>query len=87
VVEPDLTGTVDARADTTPDESLRLDPASVLRLARALNSLPARLLLVGCQPETHGTSDGQVGLSAPVAAAVRAAVRLVESLAADLVRQ
>ena len=79
--------TVDAVAETSGDESPRLDPASVLRLARAMNSLPARLLLVGCQPEARTAVDGQVGLSAPVAAAVRAAVRLVESLAADLVRQ
>ena len=86
VIEPDLGATVDESAGTPEDESAAFDPASVLRLARAMNSLPARLLLVGCQPATLGAVDGQVGLSAPVEAAVRDAVRLVEALAADLIR-
>jgi hydrogenase maturation protease len=87
VVEPDLAMNLDGEVDTPEDESPGLDPVSVLRLARAMNTLPARLLLVGCEPQTRGDLDGHVGLSAPVAAAVRQAVRLIESLAADLVRQ
>jgi hydrogenase maturation protease len=39
-----------------------------------------RILLVGCEPETFGPEEGQMGLSAPVEAAVDQAVRIVESL-------
>jgi hydrogenase maturation protease len=38
------------------------------------------VLLVGCEPETLGGEEGQMGLSAPVEAAVEKAVKLVESL-------
>ena len=38
------------------------------------------MLLVGCEPETLGGEEGQMGLSRPVEAAVEEAVKLVESL-------
>jgi Ni,Fe-hydrogenase maturation factor len=39
-----------------------------------------RVLLVGCIPATLGPEEGQMGLSAPVEAAVDEAVKLVASL-------
>jgi len=55
-----------------------LDPMAVLALARRLGELPARVLVVGCQPEDFGPPDeGRLGLSAPVAAAVDGAAALV----------
>jgi hydrogenase maturation protease len=38
------------------------------------------VVLVGCEPQTLGGEEGQMGLSAPVEAAVEEAVKLVESL-------
>ena len=53
---------------------------NVLRMARAMNIELKNILLVGCEPETLGGEEGQMGLSAPVEAAVDEAVKLVESL-------
>jgi hydrogenase maturation protease len=57
-----------------------MNPASVLRMARAMNIEIKNILLVGCEPETLGGEEGQMGLSAPVEAAVDGAVKLVDSL-------
>ena len=43
-------------------------------MARAMNIEVRNILLVGCEPETLGGEEGQMGLSAPVEAAVEAAV-------------
>jgi len=79
VIEPDLTGLDDP---DTPQaiEAHAMNPVSVLRMARAMNIEVNNVLLVGCEPETLGGEEGQMGLSAPVEAAVDEAVRLVESL-------
>lgn len=62
-----------------------MDPASVLRLIRALGGRPPRVLVVGCEPATVELDDfGQMGLSAPVEAAVDEAVGMIESLVGDL---
>jgi hydrogenase maturation protease len=63
-----------------------MDPASVLRLVHALGGRLPRVLLVGCEPSTLGFDEdfGQMGLSPPVEAAVDEAVRMIESLVADL---
>jgi len=53
---------------------------NVLRMARAMNIEVKNLLLVGCEPETLGGDEGQMGLSAPVEAALEEAVKLVESV-------
>jgi hydrogenase maturation protease len=53
---------------------------SVLRMARAMNIEMKSVLLVGCEPETLGGDEGQMGLSATVEAAVEEAVNLVKSL-------
>jgi hypothetical protein len=39
-----------------------------------------RVLVVGCVPATLGPEEGQLGLSAPVAAAIDDAVKLIDSL-------
>ena len=53
-------------------------PSKALMLAQALDVLPARAVLVGCQPE-DAERYGE-GLSEPVAAAVEVAVREVQTL-------
>jgi len=53
---------------------------NVLRMARAMNIKVKNVLLLGCEPETLGGEEGQMGLSAAVEAAVDHAVKLLESI-------
>jgi Ni,Fe-hydrogenase maturation factor len=57
-----------------------MNPMNVLRMARAMNIEIKNVLLVGCEPETLGGAEGQMGLSAAVEAAVDHAVKLAESI-------
>ena len=64
-----------------------MNPMNVLRMARAMNIEVKNVLLVGCEPETLGGEEGQMGLSAPVEAAVDDAVKLVESVMNKVLEQ
>ena len=80
VVEPDTSG---LQAQGSPQgliEPHAMNPLSVLQMAVSMGARLKRLLLVGCVPETLGPEEGQMGLSAPVAAAVEEAVHLILSL-------
>jgi hydrogenase maturation protease len=79
VIEPDLKGLDDPGAPQAI-EAHAMNPVSVLRMARAMNIEVKNVLVLGCEPETFGGEEGQMGLSAPVEAAVEEAVKLVESL-------
>jgi hydrogenase maturation protease len=58
-----------------------MNPMRVLRMAQAMGGATGRILLVGCEPETLGSDEeGQMGLSATVAAAVEPAADMVEAL-------
>jgi hydrogenase maturation protease len=59
-----------------------MDPIQVLRLARSIGTLPAHVVLVGCEPATLGPEEGAIGLSAAVAGAVDTATAIVEELVA-----
>ena len=81
VIEPDP-----ARAEGMLDAH-SMDPVRVLGLAKVLGSVPARVLVVGCEPGVHMTQDDEellVELSPAVKAATLEAVGLVESVLADL---
>jgi hydrogenase maturation protease len=85
VIEPDLNALDDPAVKTgdAPQavlEAHAMNPVSVLRMASAMNIELRNILLVGCEPETLGGEEGQMGLSAPVEAAVGDAVKLVQSL-------
>lgn len=80
VVEPDLRECDGAEAPQAVLEAHAMNPMNVLRMARAMNIEVKKILLVGCEPGTLGGEEGQMGLSAPVEAAVDDAVKLVESL-------
>lgn len=82
VIVPDLKGLDDPAAPRAVVEAHALNPVNVLRMARAMNIEITNVLLVGCEPETLGGEEGQMGLSAAVEAAVENAVKLVESLIA-----
>jgi len=72
VLEPELSGD----GDVLPDAH-DLDPVAVMGLLTGLGGSVGRLLVVGCQPSTM---QEQMGLSAPVEAAVDEAIKVVEEL-------
>ena len=72
VLEPDLA----TSGEVLPDAH-DLDPVAVLGLLSDLGGSIGRMLVVGCQP---ADLQEQMGLSAPVAAAVDEAIRVVEEL-------
>ena len=80
VIEPDLSGGDAMDTPAAVIEAHTMNPESVLRMARAMNIEVKNVVLVGCEPQTLGGEEGQMGLSAPVEAAVEEAVKLVESL-------
>lgn len=80
VIEPDLKVLDDPEAPQATVEAHVMNPLSVLRMARAMNIEVKNILLVGCEPETLGGEEGQMGLSPSVEGAVDEAVKLVESL-------
>ena len=84
VIEPELDG---ERAEI---ETHAMDPLRVLRLARELDGLPARTLVLGCQPDRvvdPESDDVVVELSEPVRASVAEAARLACSLVEDLMQE
>jgi hydrogenase maturation protease len=80
VIEPDLKALDDPDAPQAAIEAHAMNPVTVLRTARAMNIDVKNVLVVGCEPETLGGEEGQMGLSATVEAAVDHAVTLVESV-------
>ncbi|WP_220449024.1 hydrogenase maturation protease [Nonomuraea mesophila] len=86
VLEPDLPG------GPSPDGSLEgpleghgMDPVSVLRLARRMGRLPARVRVVCCEPVT--VEEALFELSEPVRAMVEAAAGLVKSLVMEMIAE
>ena len=64
-----------------------MDPVRVLGLVRALGGTPPRTFVVGCEPQSRMSGDDPdvvAALSEPVRAALDPAVKLVESLVADI---
>lgn len=70
--------------ETLPDlDAHTMNPVAVLRMVSALGGKVGRMLVVGCEPATlEADVEGNIGLSAPVAAAVDEAVRMVEEIIA-----
>ena len=61
-----------------------MDPAQVLRNARAMGPIQARVLLVGCEAESFGDPEtGAMGLSGRVEAAVGRAIEMIEQVVAE----
>ena len=60
-----------------------MNPVAVLQLVKALGGEPGRILVVGCEPATvEPSAEGNLGLSAPVEAALDEAVRMVSDVVA-----
>ena len=93
LIEPDLTAMTPEKGGEASRIALdnhSMDPVKVLAYARTLGARPIHTLLVGCEPEpaTLGSAepyeDMQMGLSEHVQAAVAEAVKMIDSLVADL---
>ena len=80
VVEPDLNDPAAALSQENFVEPHAMNPVNVLRMAAAMKAPLKRVLLVGCEPETFGGEEGQMGLSPAVAAAVGEAMKVVAGL-------
>jgi hydrogenase maturation protease len=71
-------------------ETHAMDPVRVLALASAMGAVPARVLVLGCEPQTRMTGDEPdivAELSPPVLSALGEAVRLAESTIEELTTQ
>ncbi len=86
VFEPDLNDPETALGQQNFVEPHAMNPMNVLRMASAMHGPLKRVLLVGCEPGTFGGDEGQMGLSAPVQAAIPEAVKVVERLVAEFSR-
>jgi hydrogenase maturation protease len=80
LVEPDLQNLDSAESQQALIDPHGMNPISVLRTAKSMGGEFRRILVLGCVPATLGPEEGQMGLSAPVAAAVDEAVKLLDSL-------
>ncbi len=88
VMEPSLKDSEPGDQAEPALDAHAMTPAGVLRLAKSLGGqLPARILLVGCEPASLGGEEGYMGLSDPVSAAVDPAVALIEQLIAEDLRR
>jgi hydrogenase maturation protease len=87
VVEPDLNDPAASLPQASFVEPHAMNPLNVLRMATAMHGPLKRVLLVGCEPATFGGDDGRMGLSTPVQAAVREAVKVVERLVEEVLNE
>ena len=85
-IEPDLSELNGLDSQQMMVETHGMNPMKVLSMVKTMGGEFKRILLVGCEPETLGPEEGQMGLSEPVAAAVDEAVRVVESLVTDILK-
>jgi hydrogenase maturation protease len=86
VVEPDLDALGEMDSAEAVVDTHGMNPMRVLRLVQTLGGQPPRLLVLGCEPANldPDMESGQIGLSAPVEAAIGGAIEMVESLIARL---
>ena len=86
IIEPEIEEEGEVVLDTHG-----MDPLKVLKLARALGAKPARILVVGCEPQVvlsgEDYDDMLMELSEPVGAAVEEAAKLVESLVEEIITE
>lgn len=79
-IEPNLDELETLNSEEMFVETHGMNPMKVLAMVKSMGGQFKTILLVGCEPETFGPEEGQMGLSAPVEAAVNEAAKLVEAL-------
>jgi hydrogenase maturation protease len=77
LLEPNLATLPESPASAGLVDAHGMEPTSVFSLLASLNEVPARTLIVACEPADTG--DG-MGLTEPVAAAVDPAVEMINTL-------
>ncbi len=89
--EPGTVSLIEAEVEDDGEVSFDthgMDPVKVIKLSRWLGAKPTRTLVVGCEPETVISGEDYdemvMALSQPVSAAVGEAVKLVESVVAEI---
>ncbi|GEM_PF-1312514 len=80
VIEPDLSELNNQGESPLMVDAHSMNPIRVLSMVKSMGGEFKRLLIVGCEPETPGGDEGQMGLSERVQEAVGRAADLVESL-------
>ncbi len=83
-IEPDLNELDNLDPHVLMVETHGMNPLKVLGMVKSMGGEFKRILLVGCEPQTFGPEEGQMGLSERVEAAVDEAVKVVESLIAKI---
>ena len=78
-LELDLTE-LDQMEDWSPVDTHGMTPLRVIRLIHAMGGECNKVFIVGCEPETLGGDEGQLGLSATVSASVEEAISIIQSL-------
>lgn len=81
LIEPDLDGDNLPAATMEPHS---LDPWRVLGLAQTLGSRYGSVFLVGCEPASCDPDEGSMELSAPVQAALPAAIAMIDAVIAKI---
>lgn len=84
-IEPDLEELDALEPQAMMVETHGMNPMKVLSMVKSMGGEFKRILLVGCEPETFGPEEGQMGLSETVEAAVDEAANIVESLVIKIV--
>lgn len=75
-------------ADNTPLDPHAMDPLRVLATARTLGEVGAPVYIVGCEPEDLGEpTEGRLGLSPAVTAAVPQAVKMIQQVTERLLAE
>ena len=70
MIEPDLSELREPDAGQMMVETHGMNPMKVLSMVKAMGGEFKRILIVGCEPQTLGPEEGQMGLSETVEAAV-----------------
>lgn len=84
LIEPDLSKLDEPQHGII--ETHGMNPLNVLRMAASMGGGLKKVLLLGCEPATLGGEEGEMGLSAPVEAAVDEAVQMIASLVEKLLQ-
>jgi hydrogenase maturation protease len=86
-IEPDLNELDAIDGQGMMVETHGMNPMKVLAMVRSMGGEFKRILLVGCEPAPLESEEGQMGMSAPVEAAVEEAIRIIESLVAKILEE
>ncbi|HET6862375.1 MAG TPA: hydrogenase maturation protease [Pyrinomonadaceae bacterium] len=82
-IEPDLRQLEQPDQANLVVETHGMNPMKVLQLVNSMGGTFKKILLVGCEPESFGPEEGQMGLSPSVAASVDRAVQVINDLISE----